>query len=215
MRLPNFTARATEPGRYPVKLNKKTVPIKKSMLMAPMLYKWLLISGLSLTSLAGTGPALPAPEAQTGSILLHPFYISVTEVNHSAPEKTLQVSVKTFAEDIEKVLETNYKTALDISKDADKANFERLLPDYLTKHLAFTVDGKRLPMKFLGFEKDKESVWCYFQVDNVAALKKLDIANTILYDLTEDQINIMHVTANGKRQSTKLNYPERNTSLSW
>jgi hypothetical protein len=182
------------------------------MLMAPMLYKWLLFSALSFSSLTG---GKPDPASLPPAALVHPFYVSVTEVNHSAAEKTLQISIKTFAEDIEKILETNYKTSIDITKESDKATFERLLPDYFTRHIAFTVDGKRMPMQFLGFEKDKESVWCYFQVDQVSSVKKLDIANTILYDFTEDQINIMHVTVGGKRQSTKLNFPERNTSLSW
>ena len=177
-----------------------------------MLYKWLLFSALAFSSLTGERPE---PASSPAMKAVHPFYVSVTEVNHSAMEKTLQVSIKTFAEDIEKALETNYKTAIDISKESDKATFERLFPDYFTRHIAFTVDGKRMPMQFLGFEKDKESVWCYFQVDNVSTVKKLDIANTILYDLTEDQINIMHVTVGGKRQSTKLNFPERNASLSW
>ena len=66
-----------------------------------------------------------------------------------------------------------------------------------------------------GFEKEKESAYCYFQVENVSSLKKLDANDSILHDFTSDQINIIHVMVNGKRQSTKLDYPATNASFSF
>jgi hypothetical protein len=49
----------------------------------------------------------------------------------------------------------------------------------------------------------------------VASVKKIDIANSILYDFNEGQINIMHVMVNGKRQSLKLNNPDKQASLTF
>ncbi|HEX8315487.1 MAG TPA: DUF6702 family protein, partial [Flavisolibacter sp.] len=69
-------------------------------------------------------------------------------------------------------------------------------------------DGKALQLNYVGFEKEKESVYCYFEVTNISSVRKLDITNNLLYDLTKEQINIMHVTVNEKRQSAKLSYPE-------
>jgi len=39
------------------------------------------------------------------------------------------------------------------------------------------------------------------------------LVNNLLYDYTHDQINIMHVTVGGKRQSSKLNYPAQRASF--
>jgi hypothetical protein len=60
----------------------------------------------------------------------------------------------------------------------------------------------------VGYETDKESVYCYFEITNLASVKQLDAVNSLLHDFKKEQINIMHVTVGGKRQSTKLDYPD-------
>ena len=138
----------------------------------------------------------------------HPFYVSVTEINQNTTEKSLEISVKFFADDFEHTLEKAYNTKLDITTDKDKASFDKLIPDYIAKHFALAVDGKPVKASFVGFEKDKESVYCYFEITNTATVKRLEVTNNLLYELTQEQINIMHITVNGKRQSSKLSYPE-------
>jgi hypothetical protein len=58
-------------------------------------------------------------------------------------------------------------------------------------------------------------VYCYFEVAQVPAVKKLQLNNSILQDLTADQINIMHVTVNGSRKSYKLDYPQKQASFNF
>jgi hypothetical protein len=178
-----------------------------------MAYKWLLlfILSFSLTE-PDEAPRLVGKELAGPA---HPFYVSVTEINHNAKDKTLEISCKMFAEDLEQTLEKNNKVTLDISLDKDKASFDKYIPDYISKHLAIKIDGKPVKLSYVGFEKEKESAYCYFQIDNISSLKKIDIDNSLLYDFNENEINIMHVTVNGKRQSTKVNYPDKSASLSF
>ena len=67
--------------------------------MASSFYKWLLIPVLGIV-LSSAGP----------STRLHPFHVSVVEINHNATDKTLEISCKIFTDDFEKVLAQNYKT---------------------------------------------------------------------------------------------------------
>jgi hypothetical protein len=138
----------------------------------------------------------------------HPFYVSVTEINQNAAEKSLEISCKFFMDDFEHVLEKSNKVQLDITADKDKASFDKYIPLYVNKHLALTGDGKPLTLNYVGYEKEKESVYCYFEVTGLSSVKQLHVINNLLYDLTPEQINIMHVTIGGKRQSSKLNHPE-------
>ena len=165
--------------------------------MAFILSKWLLFMYV--------GFGFVAKEAPTA---LHPFYVSVTEINQNAAEKSLEISCKFFADDFEQTLEKAYKAQLDITSDKDKASFDKYIPDYIAKHFALAVDGKPVKLSYVGFEKEKESVYCYFGLTNTPAVKRLDITTNLLYELTQEQINIMHISVNGKRQSSKLNYPE-------
>jgi hypothetical protein len=178
--------------------------------MVAMLYKWLLL-GFLWVMVSSTAPY---PDRPTPSFA-HPFYISVTEVNHNASEKSLEISCRIFYDDLESVLKKNYKQAVDLSLDKDKSRNENLIADYLRKHLIMTADGKVLNLQFLGFEKDKEAAWCYFEATQATTPKKLAIVNTILHDFTTEQINIIHATVNGKRQSNKLTYPSKEVTLSF
>ncbi len=153
---------------------------------------------------------LPFQTGQKGhrpASLPHPFYVAVTEVTQNAAEKSLEVSCKFFADDFEETLQKAYKTPLDITAAKDKGNFDRFIPDYISRHLSLFADGKPVKLSYIGFEKDKESVYCYFEVLNTPSVKQVQATNTLLHDFKNEQINIMHVTVNGKRQSTKLDYP--------
>src|SRR5215213_9781628 len=163
--------------------------------MVTILYKWFLLSTFHLL--------LPAKNENVTANKkpFHPFYIAVTEINQNAKDKTLEISCKMFAEDFEKVLETNYKASLNIGSQKDKTNFDKLIPDYMAKHLLLAADGKALKLSYVGYELEKESVYCYLEVENISSLKKLDITNSILQDFTKEQINIIHVAVNGNRQS--------------
>jgi hypothetical protein len=144
---------------------------------------------------------------------LHPFHIAVTEVNQNSKDKSLEISCKFFADDFEQVIEKNYKTSLDITAGKDKALFDKYIPDYINRHLMFTVDGKPSGLNYVGYQTEKESVHCFLNIANIGSVKKIDIANNLLHDFSTDQINIMHLTINGKRQSTSLNYPATKLSL--
>jgi len=109
---------------------------------------------------------------------------------------------------LEQILEKNYKTSLDITAAKDKAAFDKDIPDYVSKRLSLTVDGKAVALHYVGFEKDKESAYAYFEVTNIVSVKSINAVNSLLHDFIDQQINIMHVTVGGKRQSTKLDYPE-------
>lgn len=168
--------------------------------MAFIVSKWFLM-------LMSFGWSIPA-EKHSAVDALHPFYVSVTEVSHNTSEKSLEISCKFFADDFEHTLEKANKVQLDITTEKDKALFDKLIADYINKRFALTTDGKTAKLNYIGYEKDKESVYCYFEVTNLPSTKRLDVTNNLLYDFTQEQINIMHITINGKRQSSKLNYPE-------
>lgn len=170
--------------------------------MAAILYKWLVVSLLSV------GFLKPATEK-------HPFFVSVTEINHNAKDKALEVTCKIFVDDMEGALKQNYKVAVDLSDKTKEAQHNQLITAYIQNHLFLSADGKRVPLQYVGFERDGESVFCYFEGQNIASLKKMDIANSLLQDFTDKQINIIHATVNGKRQSTKLDYPHKEASFSW
>jgi len=144
---------------------------------------------------------------------VHPLHVSVMELNHNATDKTLEISCKLFTDDFEKVLTQNYKTKVDLINPTDRPAMEKLVNDFILSHITIKADGKSAKLSYLGYEKDNDAIYSYFQVDNIASVKKIEVVNNILYELFTDQINLMHVTVGGKRKSYKLDYPETKTEF--
>ncbi|HET9824376.1 MAG TPA: DUF6702 family protein [Chitinophagaceae bacterium] len=176
--------------------------------MASLVYKWfgaLFLLPLFQTSALFPNSFLTPSRRAPGDS--HPYYISVVEINHNATERTLEISCKIFTNDFETTLEKTYKAKVDLSNPKDKASTDKWVSDYIRKHLSLKVDGKDVNLSYLGFEKDEEAIFSYFQVDNVASARRIGVSNSLLHDFSDQQINIIHCSVGGKRQSTKLDYP--------
>ena len=168
------------------------------MAMSSILLKWLFIS-LSL---------LPFGENSH-----HPIFVSVTEIEHNAKEKTLEISCKIFTDDFEKALRSFYKTHVDLLDEKIKPAMDKLVNDYVQKHMKILVDGKLAGLQFIGFEKIEEGIYSYYQVDNIAFPKKIEVTDNVLLEYNAQQMNLVHVTVGGERKSGKLNSSENKLTV--
>ena len=175
--------------------------------MASFINKWLLFSLFSAVLVLNSGF-----REKEG---LHPFHVSVIEINHNAVDKTLEISCKIFTDDFEKTLAKNYNTKVDLINPPDKNAMDTLVKKYLYSHLSIKANGKPVTLNYIGFENDKEAAYGYIEVSNVPSVSKIDIGTNIMYYMFDDQVNIMHVIVNGERKSTKLNFPATEATLSF
>jgi hypothetical protein len=141
--------------------------------------------------------------------LLHPYYVSVTEIKHDAKSQSLEVSCRLFSDDLETALNKMGQGKVDILNPKNSNQINDLIARYVPQHLKITVNGKPLMLKFIGYEQESEATWCYFEVVGVRSAKNIGISNDLLYAEHEEQINMLHVTVGGVRKSTKLDNPER------
>ena len=162
--------------------------------MAASLFKWLIVAVFNM---------------------MHPFHVSTTEINHNAKDKTLEITCRIFTDDFENILRKNYNTKVDLSDEKLKEAMDKLVSDYVKKHLQLKVDQKAYSLSYLGFEIDHEAVNCYLEIDNISSVKKIEAVDSLMYDMYDDQIGIMHVTVNENRKSTKLDYPNTNAVFSF
>jgi hypothetical protein len=171
--------------------------------MAASLFKWLSLLVFFFMNRAVENKAEKA----------HPLYVTVTEINHNAKDKTLEISCKIFTNDFEATLEKVYHLKTDLSDPKYKNDADKLVSDYIRKHFQVKIDGRPVALEFVGSEKQTDATWSYFQVNNVVSLKRLDVMNNLLYETFEGQIGIMHVTVSGNRKSTKISSPEANATF--
>lgn len=145
--------------------------------------------------------------------LVHPFFVSVIEINHNTKEATAEISVRVFTEDLEKTLQKYSSAKIDIYHPANKTVIDKQLTNYIGKNLQLKINGQPVVAKYIGYEIIKESTWSYFEVEGIKEIKKIDIDCSLLYDFEKSQTNIFHIKNKGQEKSKKLDQPQRTISF--
>lgn len=145
------------------------------------------------------------------SLLLsfHPFHVSVMSIHHAADENTLQITLKIFADDLEEALnDEQFKTPdqafVDVLNPKDPQGLDKYVQKYLKKHITIEVNGKEANAAYLGKETEDMAMWCYFEVSGVEKVESIQVKSSILTEIFEDQINIVHINYGGAIKSMKL-----------
>lgn len=150
---------------------------------------------------------LPAHLLTLLLLYFHPFHISVTSIYFADEEKSLQITAKIFADDLEEALNPTDAIAsayIDVLNPKKQTELDSIVQDYLHQHLTFTVNGHSIQPKYLGFEREDLTMWCYLEATGIEDLESVKVQNTMLLNTFDDQVNIVHIRANGVVKSMKL-----------
>ena len=144
---------------------------------------------------------------------VHPIHVSNTEINYNSKDKNLEIICRIYTDDFEKALVQMFKQKADFSaKDADVQLKDRV-KKYLTANLNLKIDNKKADLSLLGFELDHEAVNVYLEFSQTTSPKSFVIQNSILYDVYDDQMSIIHVIVEGKRITKKLDFPDKSENF--
>lgn len=136
----------------------------------------------------------------------HKFYVSVTNVDYSEKAQSLQIISRIFTDDMEEVLLARYDFEASLGTETESAQADAYLERYFRTKFSVTVNGVEQQYQFLGKRYDKDLLMCYIEVPGVAAasLKSVEVANTLLTDLFDEQRNLVHFSILGQKKSFVL-----------
>ena len=138
--------------------------------------------------------------------LVHKFYVSVTNIQYSEEDNSLQITSRIFIDDLENVLEERYGVTMNLAteKESEETNF--YIEKYMRSKLVLKADGKERAFVFLGKKYDNDLIICYMEIEDIdlPQRKTIEVENDILTDMFEEQQNIVHFRINGKKKSFVL-----------
>lgn len=140
---------------------------------------------------------------------LHPYHVGSVEFNYNAKSKTFEITGKFFLDDMENAISKKFGTTLHFQNEQMKSKMNEAMKNYFAEYIKLKVDNKMLKINYIGYEEDSESVNVYLESEAVPTPKKVETSVSALYNLFDDQMNIIHIIVNGKRKSQRLNYPDR------
>lgn len=134
----------------------------------------------------------------------HAIHASLTEISYNAKEKTLEVSVRIFTDDLEKILslENNNQRFRIENNDKNDPSVER----YVRRHFKITnPKGKIWPYTYIGKENEVDATWVYIEIPLTEAIEGCKLEQNVLLDIFDDQVNIVNMTYKGDKKSYIFN----------
>ncbi len=134
---------------------------------------------------------------------VHKYYISNTQIEYVEAQKSIQIITRVFIDDFENVLKQRYDDDLTFD-DEDAKMIDFYTEKYLREKLKISINGKDMPLIFIGKEIEMGIVKCYLEIEDVENVYGLAVKNQTLFDLFEEQQNIIKLNINSQKKSFVL-----------
>lgn len=141
---------------------------------------------------------------------LHPFHVSIAEMEFDAETKKLEVALRVWPIDLEKVLRLKSKEAVDLDKTE---NIDELIAAYLQESfLVQKEDSDPIKIEWVGKEIDAKHAWLYFEIP-VDGPMDLLISNRVCFEAEPDQENTILFRHDSKRLSLRFTHDHPQAKL--
>lgn len=129
----------------------------------------------------------------SGFSFLHDFYVSLTEIRYNTASERMEISLRIFPDDMDRAMEEHFGIITSLLTELEHAKADSLLEIYLLELFALEVDGSLLPLSYIGKEAESDVMWCYLESDPFEKPAEIEVFNSILTEVFEDQVNIIQV----------------------
>jgi hypothetical protein len=145
---------------------------------------------------------------------LHAYHSTLTELRYNPAKKQLELSVKVFTDDFEKALSQGQPAAVSLTEAGPRPL--ALATAYVQRTLQIrTPAGAPLPVHVLGMQPENDGYWLYCKVPLPGPLTGVQLRQAMLLEVFGDEMNIVNIEANGKKQSALFRAGHEQETLAW
>lgn len=147
--------------------------------------------------------------------VIHKFYVSLTQVEYVKEQQSLQIISRVFLDDLEDALSEFSGESVRISSEPADTAQNQLVENYFRSKLKFEIDGKKAPLKFVGKTTDNDMLVVYFEIEQLKKVKTIVVTNEVLFEMFEEQQNIIRTQINNQKKSFILISQDRSKVLNF
>lgn len=127
----------------------------------------------------------------------HTFHTSLMSLEYNHQEQLVEISLQVFSHDLENILtrRAGKNVRLDKTPDAEALIFAYLKDTITLKNSA----GETKSFAWVGMETQSDRVWLYFESKMPEGLNGAQLSNRLFFELLEDQLNLVHLKDNNKK----------------
>lgn len=160
------------------------------------LFILLLVFGLN------SGFSSPAKNGMMENSL-HDIHVSKCNIDFSDKEKTLQITIHIYLDDLEAGIKNQGVTErLNLCTEKENPKGNEFVLDYFQKMFSIQVNEKPVTYTMLGKEPTEDLLggWFYLEVQNVQELKDLQFNYSLLTEIHSDQQSVVKVKGPNKKK---------------
>ncbi len=138
------------------------------------------------------------------AFMLHKEYYSLTNIVFNPQEKSVQVTIRLFTDDMEFALKNQFEKAIELGTDREIKEADHLLELYLNQRFTIAINANKTPFAFIGKEFEKDVMYVYLEIPNISDIQQIEVRNAILIDSFSEQENIVKINYLTTRRSMIL-----------
>lgn len=135
----------------------------------------------------------------------HNFHVGLTEISFNPRTGSTEVVHTYTAHDVEALLMNLYQRQFDLGLEEDQAVFRR----YLERQFRVTVDGKALPLQWVGMQANADRVSVFQEIEKTSLPEGALLLDAVLTDFLPQQANNVNVSGFGRPAASLVFNRER------
>ena len=131
----------------------------------------------------------------------HKYYVSTSFYEFKNDSGSLQLTMKIFKDDFTNLIKKREGIDLGTNKNLNSSEIKSKINEYLLSNLDIFFDNINYELNYLGAEENDEMFTFFLEIENLPTFKSITLKNSILFDLFDDQQNIIHLKKGNKKRS--------------
>jgi len=132
----------------------------------------------------------------------HDIHISICEFDFR--KSTPKLTIKTFLDDLQAAV--GLEPGADLP--AGYTSSDELITNYLQESILLSVDGGSIDYKVMSIDASTDAVWITCELTTDLSLSQIQIQNTFLTEVYDDQTNLIKVISAAGRKTMSMDGDE-------
>jgi len=130
------------------------------------------------------------------SFSAHKYYVSMTIIKHVKEENSIQITMRFFIDDIEKIVNNRFKKEFKLATDEELIETDKFLNIYIHQKFEIKINNQVIEYDFLGKEYDNDVVFFYLESTDINNISSIEVKNKMLLEMFEEQQNYIKLHIN-------------------
>lgn len=134
----------------------------------------------------------------------HKYYISLTKIDFIEKEKSVQITMRFFIDDIETTLESRYEVDLALATEEENKKADVYLEKYIASKFKIIINQDVKSFNFLGKEYENDLIFFYLEIIDIKSIDHITVQNRMLFEDFPEQENFIKININNLKKTFVL-----------